>query len=243
MIAAVAGVDGCRGGWICVLRDLEPPHRQRAMLAGSIGEILDHPDAPTVIAIDIPIGLPDRVDGFGRECDEAARLHLGGRSRAVFSVPARAAIAQTDYRQACAAAMARSEPPRRISKQMFHLFPKIREVDAAMSPSLQNRVYECHPEAAFWAMNGRLPLHEPKKLRNRGHTPGLELRRALLAAHGFPEDFLRDTKFRRADAGPDDFLDACACAWTAARIYRGDAICFPPAAPLDAKGLRMEIWA
>jgi predicted RNase H-like nuclease len=54
---------------------------------------------------------------------------------------------------------------------------------------------------------------------------------------------LRETKFRAAIASGGDFLDACACAWTAARIVRGEATRFPDAPPLDAKGLRMEILA
>ncbi len=152
-------------------------------------------------------------------------------------------IAETDYRRACDAAMAHSEPPRQISKQMFHLFPKIREVDAVMTPALQQRVFECHPELAFWTMNGRAAPHEPKKLKGREHLPGLEQRRALLSAQGYDEAFLRDQHAPRSKAGPDDFLDACACAWTAARILRGEAIRFPPDPPLDAKGLRMEILA
>jgi predicted RNase H-like nuclease len=119
----------------------------------------------------------------------------------------------------------------------------MREVDLVMTPAMQTRVYECHPEAAFWAMNGQEPLSEPKKLRNRAHLPGLDHRRRLLIAHGFGEQFLRDTEFRRADATPDDVLDACACAWTAPRICRGEAIRFPPNPPIDAKGLRMEILA
>jgi predicted RNase H-like nuclease len=225
------------------LRSVSQPLNERAFLAKSINEILAHPSEPAVIAIDIPIGLPERTARGGRACDTAVRIHLGKRSLAVFAVPARAAVAETDYRRACAVAMANSDPPRQISQQIFHLFPKMREVDIVMTPHLQNRVYECHPEAAFWAMNGQNSLHEPKKLRNKIHVPGLEMRRQLLMEQGFSEAFLRETKFRRADAAPDDFVDACACAWTASRIFNGTALRFPARAPLDQKGLRMEILA
>jgi predicted RNase H-like nuclease len=204
---------------------------------------LAHPAQPSIVAIDIPIGFPERIGGSGRDCDAAARRALGRRGLSVFAAPARAAIAETDYRLACAAALKASDPPRQISKQMFHLFPKIREVDGIMTPSLQDRVFECHPEAAFWAMNGQRPLQEPKKMGNREHLPGLCLRGALLAAQGYSEAFLSETPFRRKDAGADDLLDACACSWTAARILSGAAIRFPPGPPLDAKGLRMEILA
>jgi predicted RNase H-like nuclease len=239
--AIVAGVDGCRAGWVCVLRQVEPPFEERAFLARGFDEILTHPAAPSIIAVDIPIGFPERIAGNGRECDCAVRQALGKRASSVFAVPARAVLSETDYRRACAAALATSEPPRQISKQMFHLFAKVREVDGAITP--QSSVFECHPEAAFWVMNERTPLAEPKKLRNRLHAAGLEKRRALLIRHGFSGSFLDEARFLRSQTGSDDLLDACACAWTAARIFRGGAISFPADVPVDAKGLRMAIFA
>jgi predicted RNase H-like nuclease len=158
-------------------------------------------------------------------------------------VPARTAFEAADYPGACAAAYAASDPPRKISKQMFHLFPKIREVDSLMTPALQARVFECHPETAFFVMNGQQVLPEPKKRGGRMHRPGLDLRCALLTAQGFSGAFLSQAMVQRGEARADDVLDACACAWTAARIFRGEAIRFPDAPPLDAKGLRMEILA
>jgi len=93
-------------------------------------------------------------------------------------------------------------------------------------------------------MNGRVPLCEPKKLRNRLYERGLEMRKALLMEEGFSADFLKAANFRKADAGLDDFLDACACAWSAARIFRGEAIRFSAAEPpRDANGVRMQIFA
>jgi len=43
-------------------------------------------------------------------------------------------------------------------------------------------------------------------------------------------------------AGPDDILDALACALTARRLHAGDAEAFPDAPPRDAFGLPMAIW-
>ena len=241
MTATVLGVDGCRAGWVCVLRQVEPPFEERAFLASCFDDVLNHSAAPSVIAVDIPIGFPERITGAGRECDCSVRKLLGKRASSVFAPPARAVISETDYRRACAAALATSDPPRQISKQMFHLFAKIREVDGAITA--QTSVFECHPEAAFWAMNEQTPLAEPKKLRNRLHAAGIEKRQALLTTHGFSESFLREARFPRSQAGTDDVLDACACSWTAARIFRGEAICFPAQFPVDAKGLRMAIFA
>ncbi len=241
MTAIVAGVDGCRAGWVCVLRRSEPPFEEQAFLATRFEDILNHPAKPSVVAVDIPIGFPERITGAGRDCDCAARRVLGKRASSVFAPPARAVLSETDYARACRAALAASDPPRQISKQMFHLFAKIREVDGAITPV--DSVFECHPEAAFFAMNERAPLSEPKKLRGRLHEAGLEQRRSLRIRHGFSEALLREARFRRSQAGCDDLLDACACSWTAARILRGDAICFPPEPPSDARGLPMAIFA
>jgi predicted RNase H-like nuclease len=130
-----------------------------------------------------------------------------------------------------------------VSKQIFHIFPKMREIDLLMTPELQSRVFEVHPELAFWAMNGGEPLTLPKKVKGRPHEDGLSLRRALLAAAGFPLAELGETRYRAADVGADDLLDACACAWSARRIAEGRAVRFPADPPLDARGLRMAIHA
>ncbi len=243
MTSTVAGVDGCRGGWLCVLRRTAAPLQERAFVARTFLEVLAGCAEAAVIAIDIPIGLPAQIAGGGRDCDRALRKALGPRASTVFLPPARAALAETEYRRACAAALAASAPPRQISKQMFHLLPKMREIDSAMTPEAQTRVFECHPEGAFWIMNGGAPLIAPKKLKGRPHAPGLAARRALLADQGFSDGFLSAAHFRPGDAGADDFLDACACSWTASRILRGEAVRFPASPPVDPKGLRMEILA
>jgi hypothetical protein len=108
------------------VRQVEPPFEERAFLARSFNEILTHPAAPSIIAVDIPIGFPERITNAGRERDCAAREVLGKRASSVFAPPARAVLSETDYRRACAAALATSNPPRKISKQMKHpLFPPL----------------------------------------------------------------------------------------------------------------------
>ncbi len=239
----VAGVDGCPTGWMVVLRDAHGVAPPQARIVPSFADVLALPEAPHVIAIDMPIGLPERSGIGGRAPDVAARAVLGKRQSSVFAVPARAAVMATDYSGACAAALLNSDPPRKVSKQSFNLFPRIRDIDAVMTPALQARVFECHPEVAFWAMNRQSPLDEPKKVKSRPHAAGLALRRKLLIAGGFPAEFLEQTSFPVTVAGPDDFLDACACAWTATRLLAGTDLVFPSQPPLDAKGLRQEIRA
>jgi len=241
-MSLVAGVDGCRSGWVCVLADAASGAPQKAFVAEHIADIVAL-EGVVQIAIDIPIGIPNFADAKGRGCDTALRRHLGQRQSSVFAVPARAALAETDYWRACEAAHAHSDPPRKVSKQCFNIFAKIREVDALLTPQRQTRIVECHPEGAFWAMNGEQPLAEPKKLKSRAYPPGLDLRRGLLRQAGFPGVFLAAGRFRPAEAAEDDFLDACACAWTARRVLRGEARRFPDAPLIDPRGLRMEIWA
>lgn len=238
----VAGVDGCRAGWLVVTHGIASPASAAAFLCPTFAEVLHRTRFARVVAIDMPIGLPERASIGGRAADAAARANLGDRRSAVFSVPARAAVMEHDYARACAVALTASDPPRKISKQIFNLFPRIREVDGVMTPDLQSRVVECHPEVAFWLMNGEIPLSLPKKVKSRPFEPGLALRRALLVAAGYPTARLGDGHWRAADAGPDDLLDAAACAWTAARIATGHGCRFPSEPPRDGKGLRMEIW-
>ena len=75
--------------------------------------------------------------------------------------PDRAALAAEDYADACRIAFASSEPPRKVSKQLFMLAPKIREVDALLRDyaALAGRVFEVHPEVAFWRLIPVVHLH------------------------------------------------------------------------------------
>jgi predicted RNase H-like nuclease len=241
-VSLVAGVDGCKAGWLCVVLDAQTGAPRAAFIEPFLARIAAV-EAAVRIAVDVPMGVEGFTTPIGRGCDTALRRELGARQSSVFAVPARAALAETDYRLACDAALAHSDPPRMVSKQCFHIFPKIREADALITPELQTRIVECHPEGAFWAMNGKRPLEEPKKLKSRGHPPGLALRRALLEQAGYPAAFLAAHRFKASHAGEDDFLDACACAWTARRVLRGQAHRFPDEPRIDPRGLRMQIWA
>jgi predicted RNase H-like nuclease len=233
-MSAVIGVDGCPGGWIAVRWGETLSHH----LCRSFTEVVAM--EADVIAVDMPIGLPDFS---GREAEREVRTKLGERQSSVFSVPSRAAVMCTDYRAACSANLEHSDPPKKVAKQIFHIFPKMREVDAVMTPALQSRIFEVHPELAFWAMNGERPLALPKKVKGRPHPPGLALRQGLLEAAGFPLGSLPPASYRAADVGADDLLDACACAWSARRIAEDRALRFPAFPPTDSRGLRMAIHA
>ncbi|MBY0423028.1 MAG: DUF429 domain-containing protein [Parvularculaceae bacterium] len=231
----VAGVDGCRSGWVVAHLD---EGVVRFEIVSDFAAVVASTRDASIVAIDMPIGLPSRVGPGGRGPDVAARRVLGARQSSVFAVPARQAVTCADYREACAEALSRSDPPRKVSKQCFNIFPKIREVDAVMTPALQARIVESHPEVAFWAMNGGRPLDLPKRVKSSGHAPGLALRRALLESVG-----VALPAFPRGGASEDDFVDAAACAVVARRIVLGVARRFPDHPETDERGLRMEIWA
>ncbi|WP_346892472.1 DUF429 domain-containing protein [uncultured Roseibium sp.] len=237
----VAGVDGCKAGWISVIRRLGVPAETRLEVFSSFSEILDYLPVLSVIAVDMPIGLPDRIGPGGRGPEKAARRNLGERQSSVFAVPARSAVYAEDYAHACKIAQTTSEPPKKVSKQAFYLFPKIREIDRLMTPELEVRVYEVHPELAFWRLNNCAAMNLPKKIKSRANGPGLDQRRDLLVSHGLEREFLNQTPPR--GCGRDDLLDAAANCLIAGRIANGQAEPFPTDFQRDGKGLRMVIWA
>ena len=237
----VAGVDGCKSGWAAVLRKLNAPTDTQLHVFPDFAGLLEQTPRLSIIAVDMPIGLPDHVPAEGRGPEKAARRHLGMRQSSVFTVPSRAAVFEEDYRKACDAALKTSTPPRKVSKQCYHLFPKIREIDAVMAPELEDRVYEVHPELAFWRLNGEREMSLPKKVKSRANPEGLEQRRDLLVTHGLDGAFL-DQKPPRG-CGRDDLLDAAANSLIAERILGGKAEPFPSNYQKDGKGLRMAIWA
>jgi predicted RNase H-like nuclease len=239
--AWLAGVDGCAAGWIVAFA-AAGSGEVRLRTVPRFLDVLAAPQAPTVVAVDMPIGLPERVGRGGRAADHAVRALLAARRSSVFAVPSRAALAAQDYREACRIALHTSNPPRQISKQLFMLAPKIRELDACLRAdrSAVDRVFEVHPELAFRQLNGGCALDQPKKKMGRCYEPGLALRRRLLLEAGLAAEAVNARP--PAAAGPDDVLDALACLTVAQRIAAGTARPFPDPPERDALGLRMAIW-
>jgi predicted RNase H-like nuclease len=238
----VAGADGCRAGWVVAFAGVDHDDVRIRMLS-KFADIFAAPEKPRVVAVDIPIGLPARIGARGRGPERAVRPLLGERQSSVFAVPSRGAVYAPDFRAACRLALETSDPPKKVSKQLFMIAPKIREVDGMLrsAPELIGRVFEVHPEVAFWRLNGERALHEPKKVKSRPHEPGLALRRNILAKHGFSAAVTRQAP--PAGAAADDLLDALACAATALHILAGCATPFPDPPQRDEFGLPVAIWA
>ena len=247
----VAGVDGCKAGWIAVIRN---DAGTKAQAFGSFEALLAAIPDDAVVAVDMPIGLPDFTSKGGRGPEMLVRPLLGQRQSSVFSIPSRAAVHAeaaefTDleawysaHRRSSQVAMQTSEPPRGVSIQAFGIFSKIREIDALMiaRPELRSRVIESHPEVALWRLNGRQAMSLPKKIKGRVNPDGMEERRVLLARVGHDRGFLDQAPPRGAAA--DDFLDACAMMLIAERHRRGETTSFPSPPGRDIHGIPVAIW-
>jgi predicted RNase H-like nuclease len=231
----VAGVDGCPGGWICVVRDTQT-EGVSSHLFKTAEALLPQKPRPEVIAIDIPLGL---TNAGQRTCDRQARGLLGGtRQRSVFPAPIRPALHAAN--RTAAGRVTRKADGRKVGAQSWALYPKVRELDAILSgaPTLQRRVREAHPELCFRAWGGGVAMAHPKKTRE-GRA---ERRRLIDARYGAEAvNEVRD-RYRVQDVGHDDIDDAFAALWTAERIFAGAATVLPDPPPVDAVGLRMEVW-
>lgn len=200
-MSTVLGVDGCKGGWLGAA--VGPSGISWQFFANATDFLALDVD---VVAVDIPIGLPERGR---RRCDEQAREALPGRASSVFPAPVRAALAATSYAEARALSVA--VDGRSLSAQCFGILPKIAEVDLAVRAFPERVVLEVHPEVSFARLAGA-PL--ARKTSAAGALSRVQLLVGVFGA--LPTDV-------PPQAGLDDCLDALVCAWTAQRWVRGEA--------------------
>ncbi|MEA3145348.1 MAG: hypothetical protein QOI53_775 [Verrucomicrobiota bacterium] len=229
----VAGVDGFKSEWCLVLLHLSSGEL-RARIVPTFSLLLNLPEDPSILCVDIPIGLPDFTPIGGRSCEKQARRVLGRRASSVFSALGRACLKGASRLEADH--LNREAGGVGIGAQAWGLAKKLREVDLAVTADAQRTIYEVHPEVSFWAMNEKTPMLHSKKT-----AEGERVRVNALVQAGFPTEFVEKLpaglKVRR-----DDFLDACAAIWTAKRIANREAGRFPLGAERDVRGLDMAIW-
>ena len=158
-MAHIAGLDGCKKGWIALCQRLNESTIESRVVTG-IEELFAAIDDLVVVAIDIPIGL---TDSGPRACDVIARREIGPRASSVFPAPIRAVIEAPTYDDANR--ISRERQNRGISKQSFAICPKIRSIDEALrsNPAIRDRVYEVHPEVSFRAWNAGAPMMHPTR--------------------------------------------------------------------------------
>ncbi|MBK1690742.1 DUF429 domain-containing protein [Ectothiorhodospira mobilis] len=232
--SVVAGVDGCRGRWLCVWGDPARPSGMRAALLDTPHALERLRPLPAVVGVDIPIGLPGDAP---READRAARRLLGRpRGSSVFPAPLRCMLQAPDYATACQ--LGRDRCGRALSRQSWNILPLIRAMDAYLleCPARPGWVQEVHPELGFMVWNDGVPMARGKK------TPQGRAARLGLVEAALPGAL----SAARASLGAmhcpgDDLLDALAAFGIAARIAMGRALRLPDPPERDALGLPMCI--
>lgn len=229
----VAGVDGFKRCWRAVLWEIETDTWSTRDVS-KFGDVLQLREAPAIVCVDMPIGLQEYASRGGRACDSLARGLLGPRRSSVFSALGRQTLGCRDQAHANETSVAAGGVG--VSAHAWGLHEKLREVDGAMSSERQTVVFEVHPELCFWAMNGRQPMRHAKKTGT-----GQNDRIARLVQSGVSKTFL-DKVLRDLQSGHDDFIDACAAAWTARRVFDGVAERLPANVVLDSRGLDMAMW-
>jgi predicted RNase H-like nuclease len=225
-------VDGCRGGWLVVIVARDGDSTADVRSVPDLYELTERLDAGVLAgaAIDIPIGLASRGS---RQSDIEARRRLGPRRSSVFPAPVRSVLDATTYEEACI--LSRAACGKAISKQLFNILPKIREVDEVQTSLRQRRLVEMCPELSLALLTGAPMAHAKTTAAGRA-----ERLRALGAVFG-PEEIEHHVRRPPQGARADDVLDAFAGAWTARRFAAGAHLHL--GGQLDERGLRMEVVA
>ena len=232
----VIGVDGCRGGWICIAPEGAGDAPSEWWVSTDFADVMERSPPADLVLVDIPIGLLDEGPD-PRAPDRLARRMLGGkRASSVFSAPVRPVLEAPDY--AAANVLSRRLTGKGLSRQSWAIVPKIRQVDEFLRsrPGWIGRVREVHPELCFHAFAGGRPMQHNKKT-----DEGFRERLALLADR-YPEaERLLGAILEQAGKGVarDDAVDALAAALTG----RGDAplTSIPETPERDAAGIPMEM--
>ncbi len=159
MADLVAGVDGCKRGWVAVVL-IDGRFREARLLEGVESAFAELADVSR-IAIDVPIGYgPRKADGL-------ARALVGGSS--VFPIPERGRF-EVPFAEGGG-----------ISAQAYALGDRIRHVTALAASD--GRFREVHPELCFTAMN------DMRRLKFRKKSAGGAFERlGLLRRHGINID-------------------------------------------------------
>jgi len=234
----VVGVDGCPVGWVGVRLSDESAS---VHLYATVSDLWAAERGAALILIDIPIGLPSDHE---RAVDARARRVLGVRSSSIFSVPTRSALYAATYAEANE--INGGLTGKKLSKQLWNIAPKIREVDLLLhtEPAAREKFAEIHPEVLFWGLTGR-PMAHAKKARIGVRWVGINERLAIVEAiyPGARAIYERALNaIPRAQAGRDDLVDALAAAVTGWLVLRGEPLVpLVSASEYDAYGLPMQM--
>jgi len=233
----LAGVDACKGGWI-VAKSPSWPCREVPCLAVC-------PDFRVVlaltadckrVAVDIPIGIPSGQQIRG--CDRQAKDFLRKNDHnpaAVFFTPPRECLPAEEVKEF-----------QRLHKRVrevgagypvWGFMKKLKQANEAMTPKLQERVIEFHPELTWLRLAGK---NLSSKHENEGIT---ERKKVLHPAVPELEKLLSWKDSLGRAAALDDILDALVGLAVAKASLGNSPYRLPTGqTEVDSAGLRMEIW-
>lgn len=213
----VAGVDGAKGEWVVAIFDGAVVTWS---VAGSVDAVLDSTARCSVVAVDMPLSMPEESY---RISELAAKAFLGPARSSIFHTPVSEVLDAEDYQEACE--ISRRITGKAISKQTWHLLPSVRAWRAAEFDP--DRVVEVHPECSFRAMASTTAFASKKTGRGAGQ------RMAALSTWIDPHNLV--VGLAELPPGPalDDALDAAAATWSAWRYSRGEHQVFGAATGLD----------
>ena len=229
----IASVDGCKGGWLILISNRWPSEREiRCVIARDFLSVLQVVEKCESIVVDMPIGLSDEP----RFCDKLARERLKRQRSSIFLAPPRACLNAKNPEEF--QELYRKWRGVGAGYPVWGILPKIREVDRCMTPQLQKRLGEFHPELA-WKFLAKMPLASK-------HThQGILQRAQIVESLGIRFISWREWKCRVGKAMKlDDMLDAIVGLSVANAIHQGPDLArrLPENPSQDDRGLRMEIW-
>ena len=196
----IAGVDGCRKGWIMVIW---AEGLYSYGVYEHFSDLMDQNPDLNRILIDIPIGLSSAATS--RTVDMLLRQELKGRSSTVFTPPCREAVYLTDYK--AANEKNKFVVGKGISIQAFNICDKIRELDQYFQENgIPQKIIESHPELCFKYLNEGQVI-----LSKKATAEGAEERLQILEKYDpslrqLFEQILQETL--RKHVKKDDILDA-----------------------------------
>tara|TARA_B100001769_G_scaffold256575_1_gene233959 strand:+ start:726 stop:1412 length:687 start_codon:yes stop_codon:yes gene_type:complete len=193
------GIDGCKGGWIAT--SINYNGEVKLDYVEKIGPYLSTQPKEAIILVDMMLDLNNSTSI--RPFEACVKKLLGKWHSRCFMAPPKKALETKDYKKACEISF--NICGKKISKQCYNLFPKIRELEALRD----SRLIEFHPEIAFMLLNKNNVISESKKT-----IEGIAKRTALIkkVIPGFSSLV---KQFASPKVKVDDLLDSTALALVA----------------------------
>ena len=229
-----AGVSSCPGGWAAAIE------RSDGVVEVAFDESFERlvrglrDRGARVIAVGVPIGLPERPEF--RRCDKEARDRLGERKNSAFPVPDRELLTAATYEEAkllVAKRKGHNPSEKGISLQSYNTGKKSMEVDVFVraNPDCHAWLVEVHTEVSFYSMAADAL---PKRASREGAMRREALLRRELKDVDLPKDLPSPGKAQRVQV-----LSALAALWSARRF--ADKRCVVLGGDLDANGVPMRM--